>query len=168
MNKTKVYIGRDLIGRFTCDGKQYTRIGYQLHLAKRMAQKSLIASFILVVGAWLVTAGIYIAKATIEPNTLYAKEIVEVPIIEIPPVLERIAQCESGNTHYRHGQVIMNANTNKTVDIGKYQINSIHSKEATRLGFDLTTEDGNEGYALYLYHNFGTEPWYSSIKCWNK
>ena len=58
-NKTKIYIGRDLIGRFSCDGRKYTRIGYQIMLAKRMAQKSLIAASVLVIGGWLVTAGIF-------------------------------------------------------------------------------------------------------------
>jgi hypothetical protein len=52
------------------------------------------------------------------------------------------------------------------VDVGKCQINSIHFKEATSLGFDLMTAEGNTAYAKYLYANKGTGDWYSSQKCW--
>lgn len=84
------------------------------------------------------------------------------------PVLDRIAKCESGGTHTRNGQVIFNGNTNKSVDIGLYQINSIWSKKATEMGLDLTKEVDNKKFALYLYKTHGTEPWYSSKACWNK
>ncbi len=86
------------------------------------------------------------------------------------PVMNRIAKCESGNTQMgKNGQVILNANTNDTVDVGKYQINNtVWGKKATELGYDLMTEEGNTNFAMWLYQNHGTEPWYSSASCWNK
>lgn len=168
MKKTKMFYGNQFVGSFNCDGRNLSGIKYQLFLAKRMAMKCLIASLVIVISAWVFTAGIYVAKATIEPTTVYGKEIIEVPITVVPPVMERIAKCESNNQHYRNGQVIFNSNKDGTVDIGLYQINSIHSKNATKLGFDLTKEEDNKAYAMYLYANHGTELWYSSVKCWNK
>lgn len=92
-----------------------------------------------------------------------------------PAVLQRIADCESGNgkpgtasQFNKYGAVVLNANTNKTVDLGKFQINSIHEAEAQKLGFDLFTEEGNVGYAKYLYENKGTGDWASSQNCWKK
>ncbi len=97
-----------------------------------------------------------------------AEKIVEVKVDEIPPVMKRIAKCESGDVHFKDGQVLAVANTNKTVDWGRYQINSIHSKSATALGLDLTKEADNEKFALHLYKTQGTVPWSASFLCWNK
>jgi hypothetical protein len=70
----------------------------------------------------------------------------------LSPILNRIASCESrGHQLNPNGQVLLNVNTNGTVDIGKYQINSIHEAEATKLGYDLFTIEGNTAYAKYLY-----------------
>lgn len=100
-------------------------------------------------------------------KTVFAEKIVEVETI--PPIMQKIARCESGGIHKKNGQVIFNSNTNKTVDIGKYQINSIWNKKATELGLDLTIEKDNEKFAMWLYKNYGTSPWDSSRKaCWNK
>jgi hypothetical protein len=62
----------------------------------------------------------------------------------------------------------MRANTNKTVDIGRYQINSVWNKKASELGLDLTIEADNEKMAYWIYENRGTGDWYSSEKCWKK
>ena len=88
---------------------------------------------------------------------------------EIPPVMQRIAECESNGSHYApSGQVVTNGNSNGTVDIGIYQINLYYwSDKATELGYDLTKEEDNIAFAMYLYHNHGTEAWIWSKKCWN-
>ncbi len=84
------------------------------------------------------------------------------------PIMDKIAHCESSGTHKKDGQVVFKANTNGTVDIGKYQINSIWNKQATKLGYDLTNEADNKAFAMYLYANYGTAPWSASAKCWSK
>lgn len=112
--------------------------------------------------------GAFIAGGMLNPITSYATIEKLVPVETVSPVLERIAKCESGNTHYKNGQVIFNSNKNGSVDIGKYQINSIWNSKATELGLDLSKEKDNEAFAMYLYKTHGTEPWYSSVKCWNK
>ena len=91
------------------------------------------------------------------------------------PVLDRIADCESGNgtkgsaSQFKNGQVVMRANTNGTIDIGKYQVNLTYwGKQATALHLDLTKEADNKAMAEYIYANVGTGPWSSSSNCWNK
>lgn len=106
--------------------------------------------------------------AYLKPHRVYAEVPVFVEVETIPPVMKRIAQCESGNIHRVNGQVVVNVNNNGTYDTGKYQINSIWNKQATALGFDLTKEKDNEAFAMYLYKNKGTSPWVYSSKCWNK
>lgn len=84
----------------------------------------------------------------------------------VPPILQKIAKCESRKGHYENGFVILRGNNDRSVDIGKYQINSIHIPDAVALGLDLTKEEDNETFALWLYEHKGTEPWYSSKHCW--
>jgi hypothetical protein len=93
------------------------------------------------------------------------------------PILERIADCESGTgkpgtgTQFRKdGSVVTNANTNGTVDVGKYQINlnPAHIREMATLGLNPLTEEGNTAYAKFLYENHGTGDWDSSAHCWRK
>jgi hypothetical protein len=100
------------------------------------------------------------------------KEVIKEVQIEAP-VLDRIAGCESqGNrnskgTHFdKNGQVLMRSNTNRTVDLGKYQINTIWFAKATELGLDLTRENDNKKMAEWIYANRGTGDWSASAKCW--
>ncbi len=133
----------------------------------KFVYKSFVYSFIGITAVTLFfvgwASGMYtsvVTKVQAEPNS---------PVVEaLAPVMERIAHCESSGTHTKNGQVIFKANTDGSVDIGLYQINSVHNKEASKLGYDLTNEKDNEAFALYLYHNYGTSPWSASAKCWNK
>lgn len=88
-------------------------------------------------------------------------------------IMQRIAGCESQGSaklkgvHFdKNGQVLMRSNTNKSVDVGKYQINTVWFAKATELGLDITLEKDNEEMAMWIYKNRGTEDWYSSKACW--
>lgn len=129
----------------------------------KLARKVLILSFM--VG---MVYGAFKLGLSSSGETTYAVQEKIVEVSKKSPVLERIAHCESNNMHYRDGQVIFNVNTNGTVDIGRYQINSVWNKKATELGLDLTKEKDNEAMATWIYENRGTEDWYSSKKCWQK
>jgi hypothetical protein len=89
-----------------------------------------------------------------------------VPEQSVPPILRKIALCESQNTHYdRQGNVLRG--TVNPYDVGKYQINTaVWGTVATQLGYDLYDEQGNEQMALYLLHHYGSMPWQQSAKCW--
>jgi hypothetical protein len=105
------------------------------------------------------------------PTTI-TKEVIKEVLVnqEINyPVLDRIAKCESNDKHFgESGQVLMVGNTNKSVDVGRYQINTLWFKKANEMGLDLTKEKDNKAFAVYLYKTYGTEPWIHSKKCWNK
>src|SRR3990167_11030116 len=79
----------------------------------------------------------------------------------IPPILERIAQCESGGSQYNEKGIVLGVKN--PLDKGKWQINEFyHGETARKLGFDLNTLEGNTNMALWLYKKYGTEPWYLS------
>lgn len=84
---------------------------------------------------------------------------------DIPPVLERIADCESGGTQFNDNGVVVRSATG---DYGFFQISYIHRKEALRMGDDIMTTKGNILYGLYLYRTEGTAPWNSSKSCWDE
>lgn len=116
-----------------------------------------------------IVVGIYELGAYTNPKTIITKAevIKEVPIKA--SVLDRIAQCESGNRHYsKNGQVQINVNKNGTVDIGVMQINTVWFAKATELGLDITKEADNKAMAQWIYENRGTQDWYSSAKCWQR
>jgi hypothetical protein len=87
---------------------------------------------------------------------------------QLPAVMQRIAECESGDVHYKeNGQVITNANTNGSVDLGRFQINEdIWGDKAGEMNLDLSNEQDNKTMALWIYENYGTEDWKYSSKCW--
>lgn len=125
--------------------------------------------FMFTVGVSATVLMFYILQASHGQQVVVKEVFVNAETIdELPPVMKRIAQCESGNTHYKNGQVITNGNKNGSVDIGRFQINlAIWGKTATELGYDLAKDEGNTNFALYLYENYGSEPWIWSRTCWN-
>ena len=101
--------------------------------------------------------------------------IVQAPVIahadtpKLPEILQKIAKCESGSKQFENGQVIARGNKNGSVDYGKYQINlQTWAKQATILGYDLATEKGNEGFAVWLFNTYGSDPWSASMPCVRK
>ncbi len=88
--------------------------------------------------------------------------LLEIP--EVPPVMLAIAKCESGQRQFTSSGKVVESYTR---DYGAFQISYRHIKEASDLGYDIMTENGNMGYALYLYRKLGTAPWRSSSKCWS-
>ena len=90
------------------------------------------------------------------------------PSSELPAILDKIAFCESSDRQFDADGGVIRGVVNPA-DVGRYQINTYHwGVEAKKRGFDLHTEEGNEAMALYLYQKFGTKPWKSSQKCWDK
>lgn len=83
----------------------------------------------------------------------------------VPPILERIAWCESKGRQYdRHGNVLRGVNKN---DFGKYQINAaVWGEKAERLGYDIMIEEGNEAMAMAIWREYNVEPWSASRHCW--
>lgn len=147
---------------------------------KLFVRKASIVSLIaVIVGSSYVSTffagGLFAGPAKAEADTIF-------PTAQgVPPVMQRIARCESRSNQYcsddaiahrlckaaQKGQVLQRANTNGTIDTGKYQLNSSYwGAELSAQGFDITKEKDNEAAALYIYANHGTGPWSSSSSCW--
>lgn len=104
-------------------------------------------------------------------------ELVYIENSTIPPVMERIAKCESKNRQFNDDgmpieYVNMSGKYAGTVDVGYFGINrSIWGKKAKELGYNIYEEDGNKKMGMWLFENYGTEPWsYTSgprgVGCW--
>lgn len=165
MKKIKIsYMGKHLKDIYP----HATRFQVLRYKFNKLMEKVVLASFILgmIYGAFQV--GKYTTESKVTHANIEVEKIIEVESKKIPPVLQRIAKCESGNTHFdSNGQVLMRSNTNRTVDVGRYQLNSVWFKKATELGLDITKEKDNEKMAVWIYENRGTGDWYSSANCWN-
>jgi len=117
----------------------------------------LIASILLLVAFSPQSSILYQKTPEMSPIT---------PPAQIPPILEKIARCESGGRQfYKNGEIVRSI----TNDIGRYQINEkYHLAQAQQLGFDIFTKDGNEQYALWLYdEGRGLRHWRATEDCWS-
>ena len=102
------------------------------------------------------------------PRAVHATPVILVQEDTLPPVLHRIAQCESRGQHFtQEGKVVRG--TQHPADLGLFQINTaVWGKQAQELGYDLHTPEGNTRMARYLFANHGSVPWQSSAACWNR
>lgn len=166
-DRSKVFYGNQYIGKVTVDGSNTpSPVQVAIKRGRSLIKRVIKTGAITVAVVWVAVAGIHIGKTLISP--VYAEKQVIKEIPRKSPVMARIAQCESGNSHIdkKTGQVVMRANKNGTVDVGLYQINSVWYKKASELGLDITKESDNEAMAMWIYENRGTGDWYSSAKCW--
>lgn len=83
------------------------------------------------------------------------------------PLLVEIARCESTFRQYDKTGNTLRGKVNKG-DIGVMQINEYyHAEDATKLGINIYTVDGNMAFGKYLYKKYGSQPWISSAPCWS-
>ena len=158
----KIFHNEALIAEYNNNGSRRTFIQRAKITLKRWAKNTFVVGSILAAG--------YGLGAITNPITTFATVEKIVTIEAESQVMQRIAKCESGNTHFdpKTKQVLVRTNTNKTYDTGKFQINSIWNSKASELGYNLMVEKDNEAFAMYLYKMHGTEPWVYSKSCWNK
>lgn len=162
MKLTKVFYGNKRLKDVVVGATKFEVFKYRL---TKFLRKVVIASFLL----GMIYGAFHIGRLTTEPRIVEAIKEVTVEVDAKAPIMERIAKCESGNTHYdKNGQVLLRSNNNKSVDVGRYQINSVWFKKATELGLDITKEKDNEIMARWIYSNRGTVDWEASKSCWNK
>jgi len=161
-------VRRQSNGRYTFK----TRLWFAWRKFIYRVQRTIVIGGKLTVVAWLMVGSLEYGIAYAKGNqVMYIAPMAfaaEVPQT-IPPILEKIAKAESGDSQVgTTGQTIIHVNTNGTYDTGKYQINSIWNALATKLGYNLMIEKDNEAFALYLFNNYGSEPWSSSKARWDK
>ena len=102
------------------------------------------------------------------PHVVERTKVVIVKDDALPPVLQRIAQCESRGRHFARDGTVLRGTQNPR-DTGLFQINTgVWEKKAQELGYDLRTPEGNTQMARYIFENYGSGPWQSSAVCWNR
>ncbi len=119
---------------------------------------------------WLLGITLLFAFSGLLPSrVVLVRASARVNVQDIPPILQKIAVCESGNRQFEEdGKTVIRGRANPH-DIGRWQINERwHLKESRRLGMDIYSEAGNLAYALHLYRINGTRDWSWSRACWSK
>ncbi len=81
-----------------------------------------------------------------------------------PELAIAITDCE-GQAYKRIGN---NHNKNGTIDIGYFQVNSIHLQEAQGMGLNLYNDRENIIYGIWLMSIHGTRDWRASQRCWSR
>lgn len=109
------------------------------------------------------------ATTTPAQNVHDAAEVekqVRVHFADIPIMIE-VARCESRFRQFADSGNVFKGGLNMKM-VGIFQIyGDVHRTTALSLGFDIDTVQGNIGYARYLYSRERTNPWISSMPCWN-
>jgi hypothetical protein len=127
-----------------------------------------LSGVLLITAAVLGMAGPSRDARTPMPHVVHQTQVVLVKDDTLPPVMQRIAQCESSGQHVtKHGKVVRGKRNPS--DTGLFQINTVFwGKKAQELGYNLHTPEGNEQMARYLFAHYGSVPWQSSFACWNR
>lgn len=82
------------------------------------------------------------------------------------PVMIEIARCESNFRQYTDaGNPLRGGASGGMVGVFQF-FESIHATGALALGYDITTLEGNLGYAKHVYEAQGTTPWDPAKYCW--
>lgn len=149
--------------------KWYQVIKYRIekYLRKIFVVVGLVG-FLAGFGMGMYKLGIAVTESQI--TYAYVDRHIEVPTREVPPVMKRIAKCESGDKHFdSRGNIIVNTNGGHSTDYGRYQINEFYwGKKAKELGLDIKKEKDNEKMAMWMYEQYGSVPWIHSAHCWNR
>lgn len=107
----------------------------------------------------------FLAHAQGVHNAAEVEEKVRAAFSDVPVMIE-IARCESKFRQYTDGGNPLRGGYGNGM-VGVFQFyESVHAEGALALGFDLTTLEGNIGYARHVYGQSGTDPWNSSFYCW--
>ena len=97
----------------------------------------------------------------IETRVMVEKRVREY-FVDIP-VMIKIAQCESNFRQFTDGGSVFRGGFGGGM-VGVFQFyESLHASAARALGFNLSTLEGNLGYARHLYTVSGSTPWSACV-----
>lgn len=128
-----------------------------------MKMTHLYATVLALFACFTFTHQTFATTATNTPNQAEVEKRVREYFADTPVMIE-IARCESKFRQFTDaGNPLRSAGM-----IGVFQFyETIHAPGAKALGYDLTTLDGNLGYAKHVYRSEGTTPWNGSKYCWD-
>jgi hypothetical protein len=155
--------------RYAAGLSQRTRRLYRQRVWRTRGLAALVISGILLLVAAVLSTALPSREAhrtvsQVEQQT----RVVIVKDDTLPPVMQRIAQCESRDRHFTRLGKVLRGHRNPQ-DMGRFQINTVvWGKQAEVLGYDLRTPEGNTQMARYIFENYGSTPWRASAKCWSR
>lgn len=99
----------------------------------------------------------------------------EPPLALVEP-LRPICGCESSASGKQTGEPRQYGEDGNVLhgavhydDIGYCQLNNdVWGEQATKLGYDIYTKEGNIRMTNWIFSKRGTRDWYSSRSCWDK
>lgn len=95
-----------------------------------------------------------------------AREIINSTFKDVPILIE-VARCESNYQQFKPDGTVLHGIKDPD-DTGVMQINAAYNGlEASRLGYNINTLEGNIEMALYMYRQNGLKPWTASESCWD-
>lgn len=142
---------------------------------------TLIILGIVCLGFWIAFGGMKYGQAE-AANEIVVRNVFLPPAVVTPKetmaaVMQRIADCESGggvkggaHQFNKDGTIVMHQNNNGSIDEGYMQINLTvaHINQAAKMGLNLSNEEDNKAFGVWIYENEGTDPWSASAKCWRR
>jgi hypothetical protein len=149
------------------------KCGHRLHMpVSRRVMVAVVMSGALVCGAVLVqhiTNAMPLRKERHPvPQIVQHTRVVIVQDDTLPPVLQRIAQCESHGQQFTMDGRVVRGRKNPQ-DTGLFQINTaVWGTKAEALGYNLHSREGNVQMARYLFEQYGSVPWQTSFRCWSR
>jgi hypothetical protein len=125
MKKTNIYQGRDLIGRFTCDGKRCTKWQVIKYKTKRFFKKLAMILILILVGIivakiWFPSTVVNLKETRIEVDNLTNK--VEQLKNE---VLDDLKNCESGGISEADGLIVFDSNKKASLGLYQFQVTTV-------------------------------------------
>ena len=89
--KTRIYVGRDEIGRFNCDGRTYTRLQIFKMKTIRLIKRVVLVSAGMSALGWAFVAGSNYLPHVVHADQVVTKTItVAVPAdVQFPPILQK-------------------------------------------------------------------------------
>jgi hypothetical protein len=138
---------------------------------KRVMKESLKVVMVLSFVAGSIVGTYALGGASTSAQVVYADHdvtVIATTTPPFPPMLQKICNAESGGKQFLpNGNVVRGKVTPD--DVGICQIHeSLWEDKARALGYDIYTLQGNEDMALYLFNNYGVQPWSASQPIWSK
>lgn len=135
-----------------------------------MKHSYLSAIFLFLFASLIVTNDVHATTPPLTIDTTHTQAEVEKTVREYfkdTPVMAEIARCESKFRQFTDsGNVLRGGSGGGMVGVFQFY-ESIHAGAAKKLGYDLSTLEGNLAYAKHVYTNEGTAPWNSAKYCWD-
>jgi len=130
-------------------------------------EKSKAAKVVAAILALIIITALFRKTATLNDSANISKnQTFGLSDVSMEVALPIIAECESGGRQFEEdgktpykNRGIPEKGIEPSTAFGKYQFLESHREPAKKLGFDLNTEEGQDGYARYRYSQTGTKDW---------